>query len=974
MKNKKMLVVLTISLFVLSTTGSILGASGEQSDNNENLEIEKHSLSLQKANFVKEGDYIKVNLGESEAFLSDSGKPMLPVISRTYDFPMGTRIADVNVNIQWEKHNLDSKITPTPVIVPKSVDVDPATVEERTIDEATYSSNELYPEKPFSIRYGAGLKDMEHVIFVNVKCFPQYSPVNDYINIPTKIDINIEHELTNPTQQNEDQYDLIIITHDVFEDDLQRLVTHKENMGITTKMITVDEIYQDYDSESPYDWEQIKMYLADHVLDWDTKYVLLAGGHKGQTNEWWVPDFRSHCWDPEDAYDPPYDETYSSDLYYADIFESDGSFSSWDSNDNGIYAEGPDLPSGTDQMDFYPDVHLGRIPMRYDWEADVVVDKIIEYETTADDSWFKTAVLAGGDGFPPERYGSIADPDIWEGEVVCDEFADLLANRGVVSTKCYCSDEGDIQVKESADVYNEISKGCGFVHLTGHASPNVLGSYEPGTGITPPPLIPFANIYNIIQQDNEGKLAFFINEGCHNAQFDVTTQELIDYNYDENEDFVFGRSEWLPHDQSSWMLLHKGGGAIGVIGNTALGLGGLNEGCTEFVGGWIMLRFAEAWGVKGEDYTGSVWTYGINGYIDNFDVSGDTGDRKTIEERALIGDPSVRLGGYGLLAGSDDPGNDKTEYGSVSASAPTWSVGDSWTYSLKNADIDLNPIENREISLELNAGDIELEVINVKSTTYEASISSNNIDLTIGLTFDPYIEGEEATSIPTVSLNNVDVEGIIVFDKENLGIKNIDLDLSFDVVDNLGVIEDLLQIQLPGFISILTPFMSIPANIDLTIDFDNAFEMLQFPLENEDKWEIPANTATITIDGAIKSIWLRILKFINRFVSIVPPEFAKHLPNIDISELLNDMGIDTFYEIEIPEITEPVLEESPIFWVKGSETVNTPAGSFDAVKVSVVEDNAKLYYSESEGNFVKIVGSISDYIPILDDITLELKE
>ena len=33
-----------------------------------------------------------------------------------------------------------------------------------------------------------------------------------------------------------------------------------------------------------------------------------------------------------------------------------------------------------------------------------------------------------------------------------------------------------------------------------------------------------------------------------------------------------------------------------------------------------------------------------------------------------------------------------------------------------------------------------------------------------------------------------------------------------------------------------------------------------------------------------------------------------------------------------------------------------------------------MYYSESEGNIIKIIGYISDYIPIIDDINLELKE
>jgi hypothetical protein len=35
---------------------------------------------------------------------------------------------------------------------------------------------------------------MEHFIFVNVKCFPQYSPLQDFVNMPTEITIDIEYQ------------------------------------------------------------------------------------------------------------------------------------------------------------------------------------------------------------------------------------------------------------------------------------------------------------------------------------------------------------------------------------------------------------------------------------------------------------------------------------------------------------------------------------------------------------------------------------------------------------------------------------------------------------------------------------------------------------------------------------------------------------------------------------------------------------
>ena len=984
---KRIVPLLVVGILVLSG----LGAASTQTANDTITETEKDvklqnfDLLVTKPTFTTQDEFITINLDQSETFLSKSGAPMLPVITKTFDFPVGTAIKDVNVDMNYQRYSLDRKITPTPVFVPQCMEINPDLLEEKRIDETVYESAALYPDEQYKIKIGSGIKEMEHVIFVNVKCFPQYSPVNDFVNIPTQITIDIEYEAADPSPQNAEEYDLIIITHEVLEDEMQRLVDHKENMGLSTKLVTVNEIYDTYDGSA--DWEEVKMYLAEHVKVWDTKFVLLAGGHMGQTYDWWVPDFESNNWDPASEYGT-WDEHYSSDLYFADVYYIDQygnrKMETWDSNGNGEYAEGPDMPQ-TDVMDFYPDVHLGRLPIRYEWEADVVVDKIIAYETGADDSWFKKAVLAGGDGFPPERYGDIADPNAWEGEIVCDEFAKLLANRGVQSTKCYCSHEGDIKVNGAEDVYTEVSKGCGFVHLTGHACPFSLGSYEPGTGISPePPLTAFYNGFDARQYDCGDKLPFMICEGCHNAQFNTAGQELIDFLFDEYDlhpdiGFILYHYEWIPHDVSSWFVVQKGGGAIGVIGNTALGLGGLNDGCTEFVGGWIMLRFAEGWGVEGLDHMGAVWTYGINGYIDNFDVSFDMGDRKTIEERALLGDPSVLLGGYGSSLSEDEQESEEEPIlGPVSALTPTWSAGNSWTYALDTVDIDVTTIEDRSLTLQLSAGDIALEVTDVRADSYVCSLTSENIDVSLGGIFDFRLDNTEDLVIPSVSFDNIQINGELILNKESLGIMDANIGLNIDLIENLDNIEDMLGMQFPSFIDVLAPYLNIPVNLELNMGFEDPFDVLAFPLENNKMWGFPANKLTLSIDGSIESVWLRIANFVDKFIDIIPPTLEPYMPNIDISEILEDNGIETYYEIDVPEIPAAVLEyhkdTTALFEVKGSENVNTQAGTFNAAKISILKDNGKIYYSEDKGNIVQIVGHISDYVPIINDIKLELKE
>ena len=59
-----------------------------------------------------------------------------------------------------------------------------------------------------------------------------------------------------------------------------------------------------------------------------------------------------------------------TDLYYADLYNANGSFSSWDTNNDGIYGE-----TDVDIVDLYPDVHVGRIACESIEEVSIVVDK-----------------------------------------------------------------------------------------------------------------------------------------------------------------------------------------------------------------------------------------------------------------------------------------------------------------------------------------------------------------------------------------------------------------------------------------------------------------------------------------------------------------------------------------------------------------------------------------------------------------------
>ncbi len=965
---KKIISLLIIGFFILNGFNAV--AYNEKDTYDNNILTKSSNIIISKPEIVEKNDFIQLEIPEQTTFLFDEGKPILPVITKTFTFPIGTEIKDTSITINQEQHQLTQQIEPSPRFIPIS---HPLTSEEQIKvkpDQSIYSSSELYPKENYQVKTGVGLDNGERVVFVTTRCFTQYNPVDNIAYTPTSINIAIDYELPEEPLFSENLYDMLIITSEKFVDELQPLVDHKDSVGIRTKIETVENIVKTYDGVA--DWEDVKLCIDNAIQTLGIKYVLLAGGHKGQTNEWWVPDFRSHNWDPSTAYNPPYDETYSSDLYFADVYKYSGGgmpvFNDWDSNENGVYAEGPRLnPSGGyDEPDYYPDVYLGRLPIRYSWEVPIIVEKIIDYERNASDSWYKKAVMVGGDGFPYERYPGQVTKGLYEGEIVGDEFARLLAKQGFESTKCYCSNQGNVLVEDSNDVYNVISEGCGFVHITGHASPMVLGSYAPDVF----PLIPFYTGFNIHQFDNEGKLPFMINEGCHNAQFDVTAQEFIEALLSEEPtDFILGRFEWMPHDSSSWFVLQEGGGAIGVIGNTGLGLGGIDEWATKSVGGWIMLRFAHAFSVQGKEYTGSVWAQGITDYINNWPVLTDDGDRKTIEERVLLGDPSIKLGGYHI--NTEESGSDSDEDATqipVSVSAPTWEVGNSWTYHLDKIDIDLSEVENRSLDLLLETGDIVFEIIEITDNAYIAELISENISVSVDFLFDHYMEEHEPIFLPDTTFHNVTLTGMMILDKDTLGIKDIDLSLNMDIGENLKG----LPIKLPNFISYIKEYISIPAELILSISFEDAYPILQFPIETGNTWGISEGNMHVSIGGSVESIWLRILNIVNKIMPIIPEEYAQYLPMVNISEVLNDFGIKTEYDIELAEMEE--IEETPLFEVKGEQNIQTKANLYNAAYLSILEGNGYLYYSDSVKNVVKINIPISRYIPIINDMNLELIE
>jgi hypothetical protein len=965
MNTHKILVVLIMGILIASTTGGFLGAGENTLNNTDGMisKTEEHKISLSKPIFTDAGEFINIAIEEQTSYLMDEGKPMLPVFTKVYTFPLGTTINNVNVQINQNIYTLDKKVEPSPEPVLLTFTDEEINSVENNYDENQYNNLDIYPSSTYEIKTGAGLDGEEHVLILNIRCYTQYKPAENKIYVPDEIIINLDYNLPPEPLFNNDEYDLLIITHEKFEADLQPLVNHKNNIGIKTKMTTVDEIYSQYTGVA--DWEEIKLYIYDAVINWGITYVLLAGGHKGQTYEWYVPEFRSNNYDDSDITDRDaiMDITYSSDLYFSDVMFTNQygkpMFNNWDGNGNGIYAEGPYYDS-YDIIEFYPDVYIGRIPLMYSWETTIVVDKIINYETNSDKSWFKNAVFVGGDTSPPAR-GNV-DPGVYEGELQTSVTANYLSQKDFTINKLYTSTG---TFTGGQDIINALENGCGYIDFAGHGNPALWGNFLPDAP-TEAEFVYGFTIFDIKDYNNGDKLPFMVIDGCHNAQFDVTMQHVVEYgsmSYPGNYWL-----DWSPHDGCSWFLLQEGGGAIATVGNTALGYGYINKYVTQGLGGWIMPRLAYEY-TKGITALGEMMGQSVTDYVNGFPIQTDMIDRKTIEERVLIGDPSLKLGGNNpSFSGPDEDNDEEIPVSFSGIDVPVWQVGNTWTYVIEDINLNIHETEGRDIDIKLNADDFTLTVTAVQSDTYITEFSTSNAYIEADIYFDQYVEGK--TPINTsITLKNVDLTGQIIFTKASLAIKSVELNINLDIIENLEGLP--IQFDLPPFIEKLLPKIKLPADIQVQLNFDPAFTFLDFPLETGKSWGMPATALTIRIDGEINSIWLRLANLFNKIFHFIPDDLAKYLPVIDIGDILEDFGIPSLINMDIPAMEK--FFRKPLFDTKTIKTITVPAGTYDSHLTLFAQGLGEIYYSPVVGNFVKLSAAINQYCPIIQNIDMELK-
>jgi hypothetical protein len=241
-----------------------------------------------------------------------------------------------------------------------------------------------------------------------------------------------------------DDYQLLIISPALFEDEFVTLIDLYRDRGLNTKIISTDSIYAASSGQDTQ--EKIRNFIIQEYQNYNIGYVLLGGDVEH------IPYRGFYCHVQSSVVYEDYD--IPADLYYSAL---DGT---WNNNSNNKWGE-----IGED--DLLPEVSVGRIPASSTTDLNNLLNKIISYQNTTVLNELDKSILAGEELW--------SNPQTWGGD-----YLDLLIghheDNGYTTDGIPVDDnieklyDRDLGYWSGTTLISKINQGKSFVYHAGHSN------------------------------------------------------------------------------------------------------------------------------------------------------------------------------------------------------------------------------------------------------------------------------------------------------------------------------------------------------------------------------------------------------------------------------------------------------------------------------------------------------------------------
>jgi len=346
------------------------------------------------------------------------------------------------------------------------------------LDEEVYKSTAPYPNEPFGIittEYMNGYG----IALLNI-CPLMYLPAEGKLSYHSEITVHIKtepsresdnalsilssspntlHTLENFIQNPElissyplrrsrtDDYQLLIITPQAFENEFDDLTDLYMYRGLTSEVATTEEISSSMTGQDLQ--QQIRNYIIQEVQDHNVEFVLLGGDVEH------IPYRGFYCYvQSGSGYT---DSDIPADLYYSAL---DGS---WNNNGNNLWGE-----IGED--DLLPDVAVGRFSFSNQTELNAMLHKTTSYQDNPIMGEFTNPQLAGEHLW--------ADPITWGSDYI-NLIVGYQDDNGYTTIGIPPDHTIDSLYEKwgnwgGSTIMAEINEGKSFVHHCGHANSSTV--------------------------------------------------------------------------------------------------------------------------------------------------------------------------------------------------------------------------------------------------------------------------------------------------------------------------------------------------------------------------------------------------------------------------------------------------------------------------------------------------------------------